>query len=344
MKNLCSNCFKTIGIKQLSLKRGIESDKVCENCNSKDGKAINETVANIILEEFVIEGTRPSAILPPIYIHHHGVSNPEDVLSNIDEDSLQDIKLLSKVGVFNINFNMPKTFQAGATYFGLAFDELLGANQVSTDHTKQLLDKLDEVLLYYQSRQLEIGENIFRIRINPKNPELESDFDTPPFVYRKANNRLNDIDFPVFYGAFDLETCIYESKFDSEDDLFFVHTETTKPIKVFDFSELIDSQNDIFKEMFAFEDMLYFSHFVFNTYRYIRFTQLISRRIFELGYNGIIYPSYYSRFRDARYNNIALFGEPLKTGLLKCKSKGRVIMNKIKYDYSFGPVLTVNEF
>lgn len=343
MKKLCSDCFKNAGVRQLAFKYGEQTSATCKRCGSKAGKLINKESAERILDEYIIDGTRPSLIMPGVYIHHNGKYNPDIVMGNIDKESMHDIKLLSEIGVFAINYNMPKTFQAGGTNFGYEFDELLNENQKISNHTNKLIEKLDEVLQFYKCLKLSRGTNIYRIRVNPKNPELDSDFDTPPLIYRKANNRLNDIDFPVFYGAFDIETCIYESKFESEDDLYFIQTELKKSLKLVDLSTLVDSQSKIFKDPFIFEDMLYFTHFVFNTYRYLKFTQLISRRIYELGYHGVVYPSYYSRFRGQHFNNIALFGEPIKSGLLSRKSIGRVIMNKIKYDYSFGPVKSFNE-
>lgn len=343
MKKLCSNCFKNAGIRQLASSFGLNDFGSCESCGNILGKNVNEEAAAKIIDEYIIEGGRPSTIMPSMFAHLRGVYDPKEVLFFIDNESIIDVAKLSKISEFDIHLNSPKTTHVGETYYGYEFRQLLNDRHNTPNYTKQLIQLIDDVMEYYEDTLIDEGTQIFRIRVNPKNPELNVDFDTPPFIFRKSNNRLNDIDFPVFYGAFDIETCIYESKFDSEDDLYYIELSTSRPIRVFDLTNIKPMHNEAYKEYYMYEEMLYFTHFVFNTNDYMQFTKLLSRRIFEKGYEGILYPSYFSRFRKSKFNNIALFGEPISSGLLNYISKGRIIIKQIQYEYSFGPVINLNE-
>ena len=89
----------------------------------------------------------------------------------------------------------------------------------------------------------------------------------------------------------------------------------------------------------------------------------IAKKIKEAGYDGIIYSSYYSSLRTGAMpfetvygisvrmfpsykehaksqiiQNIALFGKPIAEKIVSVKCINRLILNKVIYDYHFGPV------
>jgi hypothetical protein len=89
----------------------------------------------------------------------------------------------------------------------------------------------------------------------------------------------------------------------------------------------------------------------------------LARTAHQRGFDGIIYPSYFSMLRTGaqpfetifgisvrhvpdmdRYataqiiSNVALFGRPLMEGKLKVKSINRVIVQRAEYALTFGPV------
>jgi len=83
----------------------------------------------------------------------------------------------------------------------------------------------------------------------------------------------------------------------------------------------------------------------------------------DAGYDGLIYPSYFSllrtghmpfetaygislrrfphladRERSKNIPNLALFGRPIELGILQVRSIDRLVVNQVEYRFHFGPV------
>jgi hypothetical protein len=95
--------------------------------------------------------------------------------------------------------------------------------------------------------------------------------------------------------------------------------------------------------------------------RSILSSRAIAERRKEHGFDGVIYPSYFSMVRlgvapfDTNYGlslrhhvdgygkaetieNLGLFGRPIEAGLIEVKCTNRLLLTKIKYEREFGPV------
>ena len=91
-------------------------------------------------------------------------------------------------------------------------------------------------------------------------------------------------------------------------------------------------------------------------------TREIAAAACKAGFEGLLYPSYFSQVRSgampfetvygitvrrfpnaARYatwgifSNVALFGRPLKEGILEVACVDRLVIHKVHYDFRFGP-------
>ena len=97
-------------------------------------------------------------------------------------------------------------------------------------------------------------------------------------------------------------------------------------------------------------------------------SRAIARSAMTRGFDGIVYPSYFSQVRSGLtpaetigygisirnavqhfprlagraksgiYPNVALFGRPVRDGLVEISSINRLILHKASYDIRFGPV------
>ena len=70
-----------------------------------------------------------------------------------------------------------------------------------------------------------------------------------------------------------------------------------------------------------------------------KITQAFSLIAMERGYDGIIYPSFYNQVRDEDCRNLILFGRPVLEGKLEMTSVNHLVLNKVEYEYTLGPVL-----
>ncbi len=215
---------------------------------------------------------------------------------------------------------------------------------------------IDKVLRLYPARELSSKEYFYRVRINPKVPHDVSEYDTAPEMFL-GSNRFDDVGFPVLYGSPDLELCIHECRITVEDNLFVGKLVPKQTLKVLDLSALIDEDETEFESL----DMAIHFLFLAGKHSYSICRQ-IARKVKEQGYDGIIYPSYFSYVRtgaipfDTVYGmsirripqlkdyaqsqsipNVILFGRPVKEEKVIVDCINKVIINRVGYDLTFGP-------
>ena len=220
---------------------------------------------------------------------------------------------------------------------------------------------IENLLQTYPIKYLDENEKIYRVRLNPKYPSRKEEYDTPP-CKSKNFGRFDSINFPVFYGSQDLETCIHECRTSIEDNIFVATFKPKKVLKILDLTEIMDDNKTEFESM----DIAIYFLFLAGKYSYN-----ISRQIAQIakskGIDGIIYPSYFSNLktgaisRDTWYGisirklkefkiynqnlnvpNIALFGFPIKENKLELSCINEIIMKKMSYDLILGTVMKEN--
>src|SRR5690606_24463786 len=179
---------------------------------------------------------------------------------------------------------------------------------------------------------------------------------TPPSEFL-GGFRFDKKGFPVLYGSPDLELCIHECRTTVEDNLYVAKLVPVQNLKMLDLSSLID------EDATEFESLDLTIHFLFlaghHSYDICRDLAIKAN---GKGFDGIIYPSYFSYVRTGSIPfdtvhgisirklpplkeyaqsqsipNVALFGRPIKEGKIKIDCINRVIINKVSYDLTFGP-------
>lgn len=174
-----------------------------------------------------------------------------------------------------------------------------------------------------------------------------------------GTGRLDTASLPILYASRDLELCVHECRFKAEDDLYVGTLGPANELKMLDLTELL-----IEEDVTEFESLDMAVHMLFlagdHSYPIARDVAAAAK---EKGFDGLIYPSYFSLLRTGampfetiygistrkftnrtEYEqskiapNIAIFGRPVSEGRVIVKSINRLIISKAEYAFHFGPV------
>ncbi|RNI22621.1 RES family NAD+ phosphorylase [Rufibacter latericius] len=342
---LCSNCFQDEGLKIDANKIGFVNNEECPNCKSRSGHKLTKDLVHTLCYRFFVRGTIHKCDYggSPLIQYNEQHYN----LTNIDVSPWleNDVKLIEQAGKIGLFYYGPRLWMLGEI-------EPLKSLQIDFER-KQIVDR---ILNTYPVRELNSDVYFYRLRLNPNVPHEVLEYDTPPDQFL-GGGRLDDSNFPVLYGSPDLELCLHECRTSVEDDIFAAKLVPTQNLKVLDLSSIIDEDTT------EFESLDLAIHFLFlagkHSYAICRQIAFAAK---ENGFDGLIYPSYFSYIRtghipfDTIYGitirkfpdlkeyaqsqsvpNIALFGRPINENKIRVECINKVLINRIGYDLSFGP-------
>lgn len=341
---MCSKCFKDEGLKQTAERIGINNNNICKNCNQTDGKKLNERLLSQLVFYFFVKGS--------LYKVDYGAApiiqynDLRDCEIEFFDDLKLDVDMISKYIKLGLFLYGPRLWMLG---------EIEPLKQlINNDERNRIMDR---IINEYPSKYLDKKDFFYRIRINPEYPEEYHQFDSPPSEFLEKG-RFDSKDLPVLYASQDIEVCIHECRVSSEDEVYMATLEPTKKLKFLDLTEVIDDMENEFESLDLAIHMLFFA----GKYSY-KISREIAKFIYDNNFDGIIYPSYFSAMRTGCFpfetiyglsirkipqlnsyaqsqiiGNIALFGRPINDGKIIVKNLNKLILNKINYDYTFGPV------
>ncbi len=222
----------------------------------------------------------------------------------------------------------------GSRFFSLEAESTLSAvfkniNSYSSTSGKKTVRNIIDCEIF-RARKANTLEEIQQIASKP-----EDELRAPPKKLAK-NGRMNPVGIPIFYGAFDKETCISELRPAVGETILCGKFELSEPLKVFDFTVL----NNIYKELSMFDpeysdklsQLSFLRSFEFiiskaflpneSDLEYLplqAMTEYLSRYV-EGGVEGIIYPS---AQKEGETENIVIFDG---------KARARVFGDVISYE------------
>ena len=152
---------------------------------------------------------------------------------------------------------------------------------------------------------------------------------------------------------------MHECRVTVEDELYLAALKPVRELRLLDLTELLAEEH-----VTEFESLDMAVHMLFyaaeHSYPISRVIAVAAR---DAGFDGLIYPSYFSQMRSegmpfetvygisvrrfpkaAQYAksgvfpNVALFGRPLRDGIVGVTCINRLILRKARYDIGFGPV------
>lgn len=343
---LCSECFQNHGLKLDARYLGVNNPNPCPNCGSTSGRKLSRWILGGLTKRFFHWGTMVRCeygAAPVVVFNEVRDTDLDPPLPWLDTDMRLIEKTLG-VGFFNYG---PRLWMIGE------FEALHEFTDVATrsDAVKKVLEK-------YPAKTLKTGELFYRIRKAPKRPSNPDEYDSPPKGVA-GKGRLDSLDLPVMYGSPDLQVCVHECRVTAEDELFVATLAPKRDLRLIDLTELIVEEG-----VTEFESVDLAVHMLFlagdHSYEIAR---AIAKAAHSHGFDGVIYPSYFSllrtggmpfetvlgishrriprfaeRERSKTIANYAIFGRPVEDGLIEAKGINRLILNQVEYGFHFGPV------
>lgn len=344
LKMLCSKCFKDEGLRLLADKIGFLCNDKCENCHSTSGSKLDKERLIHLADRFYRAGTLQRfeyGAAPAITFNEM-----QKTSVNFDEVLNEDTKLLS------LHTGMG-FFHYGPRFW--MFGEVEPLKALQNENTIETM--LSTIIEAYPETNFDKDTKFYRLRKNPEHPENESQYDTPPIA--SGEGRLDSIDMPVMYASFDLEVCIHECRATADDELYLATLRPKKQLRLIDFSQVLDEGN---VTEFESIDMAVFMLFMArdNSYPILR---RLSHKVYAMGYDGLIYPSYFSmlhsgaepfettfglshrRIKDYKeyeeskvHKNLAIFGRPINDAKVVVERINKLFIRQVRYEVEFGPV------
>lgn len=344
---LCSHCFADEGLRLDAIKLGLANSDECPQCKSTEGNKLSASHIDVLAGRFFVRGTTVRleyGAAPVIQFneHHYGKStiSPSPWLEN-------DIKLIedsAKIGFFHYG---PRLWMVGEVEPLKALQDPVTRHQI-----------IKRVLAEYPERLIPSDTKFYRLRVSPKQPDDPSEFDSPP-IHLAGQGRLDSVGSPVMYGSQDLDICIHECRASADDDIYVATLRTQKELRLLDLTHVPEENVTEFESL----DMAIHMLFLAKSHSY-EISRAISLAAKAEGFDGVIYPSYFSLIRTGGHpfetvyglsvrrfaphrehyvqeftiQNFALFGRPLESGLVRVACINRLILTQIGYAGHFGPV------
>lgn len=344
---LCSDCFTDEGLRIDASKLGFEEQGKCPNCPSLDGRKLTKELIEDLAQRFFVSGTTirfdyGAAPIIQCNEHHFGRSDisSSDWLTN-------DINLLEKASQLGFFHYGPRLWMLG---------EVEPLKDMQDEQKRPQIIK--RVLKEYPEKKLAKGEKFFRLRVCPKRPADPQEYDSPP-IELAGKGRLDSIGFPIMYGSQDIDVCIHECRASTDDDIYVATLEPKQDLRLLDLTHLLEEDVTEFESL----DMAIHMLFLARSHSY-EISRSIALAAKDKGFDGIIYPSFFSLIRTGGHpfetayglslrrfhrmreqyveaytiKNFALFGRPLESGLVSIKCINRLVITQVGYMGHFGPV------
>jgi hypothetical protein len=341
----CSECFEDQGLRLDALRLGEPSDERCPRCGRTQGRKLPKRALEHLAHRFFIWGSLHKCdygAAPVIQFNEHQKTSitPSPWLVN-------DVKLLEEclsVGFFHYG---PRMWMVG---------EIGPLSDLQNDQTQPGIIK--RILTEYPSRNVEPSKELYRVRKDPKHPDSSEEYDSPPRP-APSHGRLDSEDVSVLYASEDLDVCVHECRIAAEDDVYVATLRPTRSLKMLDLTILLKEEN---VTEFDSLDLAVHMLFLAGAHSY-PISRNLSAAAKVAGFDGIIYPSYFSLLRlgimpfqttygisnrripqyqqieeSTAIPNAAIFGRPIFEETLMVKCINRLVLSQVAYDFRFGPV------
>lgn len=322
---MCSECFQDKGLKYEACQVGFDDDSMCPVCGNTNGTKLTNEQIQSLCNRFFISGTYEKTEFGGASVLNVSEGGRYDSDISVGEGLKNDISLLyDKLGI-GVFYSAPQMWRIGLISW---LEDLTGKNKRKREKAiKKIVSRVHSI---------EIGTDsvFYRMRTNLTDGILEAKtFDAPPTQHASAG-RLNEEGVSILYGAFDIETCIHECRASINDTLYVAAIKPLMKLKLLDFTDVCGDPD----ETTPFEMLSIAISFLFtannNAYAII---QALADQARGMGYDGVIYPSFFNQIREKEYKNIALFGRPVEEGKVRVECVNRLVLNSAQYSFVLGP-------
>lgn len=342
---LCSKCFNDQGLRLDAQVIGTVGSTVCPNCGATIGAKLDKDRLAKLVHRFFVWGSllRCDYGAAPLIQFNDRQKTGITVPSWLESD-MRLIERTLGVGFFHYG---PRLWMVGEV-------EPLKALQDS-DSSASVIER---ILSEYPGRVLDAPDMFYRIRKAPRNPDRPHEYDSPPNSVA-GTGRLDSSGFPVMYASPDLQVCVHECRVTAEDDLYVATLTPASSLRLLDLSALL-THEDVTE--FESLDMAVHMLFLAGAHSY-PITRKISLAARSKGFDGLVFPSYFSLLRngtmpfETAYGisfrrfpqmqiyeqaktipNLAIFGRPIESGKILVRCINKLILHRVEYGVHFGPV------
>jgi hypothetical protein len=340
---LCSECFRDKGLSFDALALGQPSDCLCPQCGSQAGHKLTRADGLHLAHRFFVAGTihRTEYGGAPMVQFNDRAGDSDD----FGERLRPDVRTLGQALGIRFFCYGPRLWMVGEVE---PLKELL-----ETQTQGQVIRRIVE---RYPLVELGPDAHFYRVRKNPEEPAEPLHYDSPPDS-DGGHGRLDSKDVPILYASPDLELCLHECRITAEDQVYVATLSPARDIKLLDLTHILDEDGTEFESL----DLALHMLFLAPGHAY-EVTREIAKGVRGAGYDGLIFPSYFSLLRTGslpfetafgisirkldslRHHaeaqtvpNLALFGRPVRDGLVNVDGINRVVIRRAAYDFHFGP-------
>lgn len=344
---LCSDCFEDHGLHLDAQRIGIVNALRCPKCGARQSMKLPRFLVEQLAFRFFVRGSvlRSSyGSAPFIQFNTQHFGKGDYAGSPWLKKDVQLISETARIGLFHYG---PRLWMLGRV------EPLEGLQD-----TERRASVIARILKEYKVRTWRKGDILYRLRSNPQNPSSSAEYDSPP-IHLLGEGRLESPELPVLYCSQDIEGCAHECRVTAEDELYLATLTPHRDLRLLDLTEvLVEERVTEFESLDMAVHMLFYAGK--HSYPLSREIALAAKQV---GFDGILYSSYFERVRSGAmpfetvygisvrrfpsakdyvksgtYPNIALFGRPVSEGLVEVVCINRVIIRRVSYDLTFGPV------
>ena len=342
---VCSDCFHDEGLRLDAKVIGTPDNNICPNCGSTNGSKLNRDMLASLAHRFFVWGSLAKTeygAAPLVQFNEHQQTSIK--VSPWLEPDLRLIEKELSVGFFRYG---PRLWMIGEV-------EPLKALRTPT----AISPVVERILRDYPTTNIMADDAFYRLRKFPSLPADDSEYDSPPIALA-GSGRLDSKGFPVLYASPDLQVCIHECRVTAEDDLYVATLAVTSSLRLLDLSVLLsDEKVNEFESLDIAVNMLFLA--AAHSYPITRNIALAAR---SAGFDGLVYPSYFSLLRtgtmpfETAYGisqrripslkayeqaktipNLAIFGRPIAEKKVVVRSINKLILHHVDYGVHFGQV------
>ena len=340
----CSNCFTNQGLKLDAERLGTSDSANCPKCMTTDGLKLTSDRLITLAQHFFVWGS--------VHKTKYGSAPVIQFNDRRETDITMPNYLCNDVALFESVLGIG-FFKYGPRLWMLGEIEPLKCLQKEGSRNKVI----NKILQKYGLEKLRKHDQFYRVRKNPNFPSASNQYDSKP-VEHSQGGRLDTPEQPVLYASPDLQTCLHECRVTAEDDLFVATLRPTRDLKLLNVATLLEEEDE-FESLDLAVNML----FLAGEHSYA-ISRAIARAAQRAGFDGLVYPSYFSMLRNGvkpfettygishrtipQYKefeeskisfNYAIFGRPIEDGILEVSCINRVVLSTVVYSVHFGPVL-----
>lgn len=330
----CAECFRDVGLRLSARNIGLARSSRCPNCGSVADRKLTRAQLEQLAYRFFVWGSlqRAEYGAAPLLQSNHLRKSDIDVGSQLRED----IRIFENAIGAGFFYYGPRLWMIGEVEPLKALQTAAGRDAV-----------LRRIVHEYPRVSLLEEDKFFRIRVSPYNQADPAEYDSPP-LHLAGTGRLDSADWPVLYGSPDLEVCLHECRVAAEDENYVATLQPCRELRLLDLSHLLEEDVSEFESL----DMAVHMLFLAGKHAY-EHTRSIARASQAAGFDGVIYPSYFSllrvgampfetafglsvrRFPGANVRerrktvpNIAVFGRPVAEGRVRVSCINRVVLRR----------------